>query len=74
VLVKSSPSILSLGQLKLDVSCSLPKGNLKVIVLQALGYLEKDEETLVADFAVIVLKEVDDVLGHAHVQTGLDFV
>jgi hypothetical protein len=35
--------------------------------LEALRDLEEDEEALVADVGVLVLKEVDDMLGDAHI-------
>jgi hypothetical protein len=74
MLVECSPSVLSLGQFKLNVCGGLAKVDLKVVILEPLRDLVEDKEALMSDFAVLILQEVNDVLGDTHVEASLDLV
>ena len=72
VLIKGSVEVVLLGVFLLDIHCILHF--VIVFILEALGDLKHCKESLVSDLLLFVLQKVDDVLGHSHIETGLDLI
>jgi len=67
VLVECSATVGSLGKLKLDISSGLAHHDLEIVILQALRDFIEDKQAFVSHLAVIILEEVNNVLGDAHI-------
>lgn len=72
VLVKGSVEVVLFRVFLLDIHCILHF--VIVFILEALGDLKHCEESLVSHRLLLVLQEVDDVLGHSHIEAGLDLI
>ena len=67
MLVECSATIGSLGELKLDISGGLAHHDLEIVILQALRDFIEDKQAFVSHLTIIILEEVNNVLGHAHI-------
>jgi hypothetical protein len=74
VRIKSGPSVRAFRKLHFDIGSGFPKHDLEVVILETLRNLVENEKTLMANFAVFILQEVDDMFWDSHVKASFDFI